>query len=152
MLFYVRQKIRSLLHRMRVSLISTEGPWLEASISTPFGILSAMDEFSIDERSTPGIGDDFDVEISASLLDDDESWETIFSGNPERRKALDHIDGWSYRAFGEVIAIDPVVVDCGMIQIPEVFHSNDSRVIGEFVAFTITRLDATQCTTQEAER
>ena len=100
-----------------------------------------MDEFTTDDGSAPGIGEEFDVELSASLLDDDESWETMFSGNPERRKALEHIDGWSYRAFGEVVSIGPVVVDCGMIQIPEVFHSNDARIVGEFVSFTITRLE-----------
>jgi len=43
-----------------------------------------------------------------------------------------------------VTSIDPVVVDCGMIQIPDVFHSRDLRVIGEFVAFTVTRLEASQ--------
>jgi hypothetical protein len=129
---------------MRVSLVSTEGPWLEASISTPYGTFYVMDEFSIDERSSPRIGDEFDVELSASLLDEDETWEAMFAGNPDRRKCLDQVDGWSYRAFGEVISIDPVVVDCGMIQIPDVFHSSDSRVIGEFIAFTITRLDATR--------
>ena len=111
-----------------------------------------MDEFSLVDSSTPGIGDDFDVELSASLLDDDEPWEVIFSGNPDRRKVLEHIEGWRYRAFGEVVSIDPVVVDCGMIQIPDVFHSSDPRVVGEFVAFMITRLDATQYTTQDAEQ
>lgn len=133
---------------MRVSRISTDGPWLEASISTPFGILSVMDEFSLVDNSAPGIADEFDVELSASLLDDDEPWEAIFSGNPDRRKVLEHIDGWRYRAFGEVVSFDPVVVDCGMIQIPDVFHSSDPRVVGEFVAFTITRLKATQYTTE----
>ena len=137
---------------MRVALISTEGPWLEASISTPFGVFSVMDEFTIDDRNAPGVGDEFDVELSASLLDEDESWETIFSGNPDRRKTLDHLDGWSYRAYGQVVSIDPILVDCGMIQVPDVFHSNDPRVIGEFVAFTISRLDATQYTHQEAEQ
>jgi hypothetical protein len=103
-----------------------------------------MDEFTIDERSAPRMGDDFEVELSATLLDDDESWEAMFAGNPDKRKALDRVEGWSYRAFGEVTSIDPVVVDCGMIQIPDVFHSRDSRVIGEFIAFTVTRLEATQ--------
>lgn len=117
---------------------------MEASISTPYGTLSVMDEFTIDERSAPAIGDEFDVELSASLLDDGEAWEVMFAGNPDKRKVLERVGGWSYRAFGEVVSIDPVVVDCGMIQIPDVFHSNDSRVIGEFIAFTITRLDATQ--------
>jgi len=129
---------------MRVSLVATEGPWLEAKISTPYGLLSVMDEFTIDGRSAPEVGDDFEVELSATLLGDDESWEVMFGGNPDKRKALDHIEGWSYRAFGQVTSIDPVVVDCGMIQIPDVFCSHDLRVIGEFIAFTINRLEATQ--------
>ena len=103
-----------------------------------------MDEFTIDERSSQGIGDEFDVELSASLLDDDEAWEAMFAGNTDKRKALERVEGWSYRAYGEVVSIDPVMVDCGVIQIPDVFHSSDSRVIGEFIAFRITRLDATQ--------
>lgn len=57
---------------MRVTLISTDGPWLEAAISTPFGKLVVMDDFSIDERSAPGIGEEFEVELSASLLDEGE--------------------------------------------------------------------------------
>jgi len=78
---------------MRVSLVSTKGPWLEASISTPCGVLFVMDEFTIDERSAPGIGGEFEVELSATLLDDDETWEEMFAGNPDKRKALDHIEG-----------------------------------------------------------
>ena len=104
-----------------------------------------MDEFSIDQRSAPSIGEEFEVELSAQL-DEEESWESIFSGNPDHHKKLVRIAGWSYRAYGEVLSIDPVLVDCGVIQIPDVFHSHDPRVVGSFVAFTVTRLDATQYT------
>jgi len=41
-----------------------------------------------------------------------------------------------------VTSIEPIVVDCGIIQIPDVFDSSDSRVIGEFIAFTVSRLEA----------
>lgn len=128
---------------MRASLISTGGPWLEATIGTSYGTLTVMDEFSIDARGAPGIGDDFEVELS-TVLDGDQPWEALFSGNPGRKKVLEHLAGWSYRAFGEVVSIHPVVVDCGVIQIPDVFHSSDPLVVGDFVAFTITRLDATR--------
>lgn len=144
--------VRQNINRMRVSLVSTEGPWLEASIATSGGILSVMDEFTIDERSSPRIGDEFDVEISASLLEDGESWDVMFAGNPDKIKSLDRVGGWCYRAYGEVVSIDPVVVDCGMLQIPDVFHSTDSRVIGEFIAFTIARLEARRCSKAEAAR
>ena len=134
---------------MRVSLISTEGPWLEATLKTPEGILRVMDEFSIDERSAPGISEEFDIELSAQL-NEDESWESIFTGNSNCRKTLERITGWIYRAFGEVLSIAPVVVDCGVMHIPDVFHSNDPRVIGSFVSFTVTRLDAIQYNKEEA--
>jgi len=122
-----------------------------ATLRTPEGILHVMDEFSIDERSAPVISAEFAIELSA-LLDEDESWESIFAGNPDCRKMLQRITGWSYRAFGEVLSIDPVVVDCGVMQIPDVFHSNDPQVIGSFVAFTVTRLDAIQYNNEEAQQ
>lgn len=137
----VGQKIEDPPDPMRVSLISTEGPWLEASLRTPNGIIHVMDEFSIDERSAPCLAEEFEIDLSA-LLDEEESWESIFAGNPDCHKMLERISGWSYRAFGEVLSVDPVIVDCGVMQIPDAFHSNDPRVIGSFVAFTVTRLNA----------
>jgi len=128
---------------MRVTLISTEGPWLEAKVKAGDRILTVMDEFSIDEGTAPTVNSEFDVELSA-FVDEDGSWEEMFSGNPERKREVRQLDGWRYQAFGKVISIDPVVVDCGLLEIPDVFHSNDSRVVGEFISFMISRLDATQ--------
>ena len=127
---------------MRVSLIKTDGAWLEATIATPHGDLTVMDEFSIVKRIAPEVGSDFDVELSA-YTDDDASWEGMFSGNPDLRKCLCPKSGWSYMAYGQIICIDPVTVDCGCIQVPDVLHSNDPRVIGEYISFPITRLGAT---------
>jgi len=127
---------------VRVKLIETQGPWLPASIQHGNQLLCVMDEFSIDVRFAPNVGDHFDVELSA-MVDDDSTWEEMFADNPDKKKCLMPIEGWSYRAFGQIVSIDPVVVDCGILSIPEVLHTNDSRVIGEFIAFTVSRLDAT---------
>jgi hypothetical protein len=47
-------------------------------------------------------------------------------------------------------ATNPVWVDCGCIQVPDVFHSHDTRVIGAHIFFVITRLDATLIPEQDA--
>lgn len=87
----------------------------------------------------PRPGDEFEFEF-ANQLSDDEDWDMLFSSNPEHRIGIEKIEGWKYRAFGKVISINPVKVDCGLFVEEDVFHTNDPRVIGEFVGFTITCL------------
>jgi hypothetical protein len=53
---------------------------------------------------------------------------------------VDHLESWRYRAFGKVVSIKPVLVDCGLLSVEGVVHTHDPRVIGEYVAFTISRL------------
>ena len=132
---------RALLSASRVKLIETQGPWLPATVQHREQQLCVMDEFTIDARFAPKIGDYFDVELSA-FVDDDESWEAMFAGNPDKKKQIEPLSGWSYRAFGQIVSVCPVFVDCGILSVPGVIHTNDPLVIGEFVAFTISRLDA----------
>lgn len=126
---------------MKVKFLSTEGDYLEASIEVNSQTLHIMDEFG-GSRLSPG--DEIDLDIYPGLLDEDESWESIFSGNPNKEKKLEHQSGWRYRAYGVIISIKPVIVDCGILQAegPLQIHTNDDRVIGEPIAFTIERLDA----------
>lgn len=119
--------------------LSTEGPYLEAKIEVGGTCLCVMDEFSVDERNIPKAGAAFEFEFSP-CLNDDESWECIFSGNPDKKTGLEHLSGWRYRAYGKIISINPVVADCGLLSVEDVVQTNDPRVIGEFVAFTISRL------------
>jgi len=56
---------------MRVSLVSANGPWLEAVIATPYGELTVMDGFSISESAAPSIGSEFDAELSATVDEDE---------------------------------------------------------------------------------
>ena len=127
---------------IRVKLITTEGPWLAAIVQHGERQFCVMDDFTIDERFAPQAGEEFDVELSA-LTDERMLWEAMFAGNPNKTKGLEPLRGWAYRAFGQIVGIRPVVVDCGIVAVPDVLHTNDSRVIGEFISFTISQLAAT---------
>lgn len=119
--------------------VSTEGPYLEAKIEIDGVCYSIMDEFSVDERNIQRVGAEFEFEF-APCLGHDESWENIFAGNPQHKVGLEHVSGWSYRAFGKIVSINPVVVDCGILRVEDVISTHNPKVIGEFVAFTISRL------------
>ena len=120
--------------------VSTNGAWLEAKIEVDGKLLCVMDEFSFSpEAPTPGTL--VDVEFSF-ICDEDESWEQLFSGNPSKVLGIEAIDGWKYRALGQIRSIDPVVVDCGLFRVDDVVHTSDPRVVGEYVGFTISRLGA----------
>jgi len=124
---------------MKAKLISTEGPYLEAVLEIEGELIHVMDEFSVDENHSPKVGEIFDFEFS-NLVDEDESWESIFSGNPDRKKGIEKLSGWKYRCYGQITKISPVVVDCGLIQEEDVISTNDEKVVGDYIAFTITRL------------
>ena len=66
-----------------------------------------------------------------------ESWDSMFRGNPERRKELIPKGNWSYDAYGEVISVRPVVVDFGDLQFEIGDFTSDRRCIGEFIQVTI---------------
>lgn len=119
-------------------LISTQGVYLEAVILVDQQIYHVCDEFSLySEKSKEQEGFDFEWSIECS---DDENWDEIFSNNSEQKYGLEHLEGWRYRAFGRIISIHPVVVDCQILQVEEIVSSNDERLIGEWVGFTICRL------------
>lgn len=124
---------------VRAKLISTEGPYLEAQIEVEGRRLCVMDEFGVHAASAPQPGQEFDFEFSPTL-EDDEEWEAIFNGNPDGKVGLEGLGGWRYRAFGKITGISPVIVDCGLLEVEGVVNSNDPRIIGEAVAFTISRL------------
>ncbi len=122
------------------TFISTTGLNLEAIIELNGQSLCVMDEFfCFSADSLPKAGEPCEVEFSP-YLDEDESWEDIFAGNPNKLVLLEQIEGWCYRAFGKIISVNPVVVNCGLLQVKGVVCSTDPRLVGEYVAFTISRL------------
>ena len=124
---------------MKVKFKSTEGEYLEAVIEFENQFLHVMDKFGGDDLDE---GNSLEIDIYPGLFDEGEEWESIFSSNPNKLKSLKQVSGWSYRVYGEVIAIKPdVLVDTGLLVLEAPIETNDPRVVGEFVAFNVTRMD-----------
>ena len=123
------------------TFISTAGEYLEAIIEVNGQRLTVMDEFGLFSDSLSKAGKPCEVGFN-TLLDDDEAWEDIFAGNPDKLVLIEHVEGWRYRAFGKIISVNPVVVDCGLLQVEGVVCSTDPQLVGEYLAFSITRLSA----------
>jgi hypothetical protein len=83
-----------------------------------------------------------ELEIRPDFYGFHESWEQVFSGNPHGQMSLVPLAGVSYRCFGRIISINPLVADCGLLTLEVPLTSNDSRVVGEFVGFTAHALAA----------
>ena len=125
---------------MKAKFVKSEGYCLEAQIEVEGQVLHVMDEFGGGDCKE---GDILDIQLSAGLLYEDEEWESMFGGNPAKKKALVHENGWCYRAYGVVSQIKPeVMVDVGFVELEGPVRSSDQRLVGESIAFTITRLDA----------
>ncbi|TDY35397.1 hypothetical protein [Janthinobacterium sp. 75] len=120
------------------TFIVTEGDYLEAVIEVGGQRLHVMDEFGGGQMDA---GTQFQAELwpMASERDD---WDGIFSANPGREKRLLRLEGWRYLALGEVISVDPVVCDCGLLLVDDAFYTRDARCVGEYVGITLARLDA----------
>src|SRR5881394_57259 len=123
---------------MRAKILRTAGYCLEALAEIDSESYLVMDEVTSDDAHPASVsGKTFDVEFTY-LMDGNETWEEMFSGNPARRKGLERIEGWKYRAYGEIVSVDPVFVDCGVAKLERPFSTHDERVLGEFVSFEVT--------------
>jgi len=126
---------------MKAKFIKTGGSALTATVEIEGKIYHAMDEVSSRDKPVEP-GSVYDVEFTALCLGDEE-WEDIFSGNPHKKKELVRKGCWSYQAYGEIVQVAPVIIDCGIeIEVPVSTH--DERCIGEFISIEISRLDMTE--------
>lgn len=118
----------------------TEGDYLEATLEIDGVEIIAMDEFGGNRYKA---GEEIAVRLSVGLHYENEEWESMFLGNPDSKKELEHQSGWRYRAYGIVISINPeVIVDVGIAHLSAPVDTTDPRMVGESIAFTIERLDA----------
>ena len=132
---------------MRAKLIETEHEEGGAVVLEVNGErLVAMDCLGYNAASYPEIGSDFEVEFRC-LHSEGQDWNSLFGGNVEEAKRLDHKNVWAYRAFGQLVSVESEVTeaalaDCGVCVLPVPVEVRDSKCIGEFVAFDVDRLDA----------
>lgn len=120
------------------TFIATGGDYLEAVIEVAGQRLHVMDEFGGGQLAA---GTQVQLELwpMASEMDD---WDAIFRANPGQEKRLLRLDGWRYLALGVVTQVDPVVCDCGLLQLENPFTTHDARCVGAYVGVTLVRLDA----------
>ena len=69
------------------------------------------------------------------------SWDQAVRGNPSRKKMIQHISGWRYTGFGQVIQVMPVVIDFGLLTMEDANWSTDEELMGKFVKIAIDRLE-----------
>ncbi|AYM76847.1 hypothetical protein D9M09_14340 [Janthinobacterium agaricidamnosum] len=120
------------------TFIATEGEYLEAVIEVGGQRLHVMDEFGGGQLAA---GTQVQLELWPMASEIDE-WDAIFRANPGREKRLVRLDGWRYLALGIVTQVDPVVCDCGLLQLENPFTTHDGRCVGAYVGVTLARLDA----------
>lgn len=120
------------------TFIATEGDYLEAIIEVDGERLHVMDEFGGGQMAA---GTQFQLGLwpMPSEMDD---WDAIFRANPGREQGLRRLDGWRYLALGVVTQVDPVICDCGLLQLENPFTTHDARCVGAYVGVTLARLDA----------
>lgn len=120
------------------TFIATDGAYLEAIIEVDGQRLHVMDEFGGAQLAA---GSPFQAELWPMLSELDD-WDAIFRANPGREKRLLRLDGWRYLALGQVVSVDPVVCDCGLLRVEDAFRTHDARCVGAWVGVSLARLDA----------
>ena len=72
----------------------------------------------------------------------DIEWEVMFSENKHKVKDLiiKSNSTWSYSAYGQILSINPIIVDCGIAEFDLGYFSRDEQLIGEYIFFYIARL------------
>jgi len=126
------------VNKVRAVFVSTEGDYLEAVVEVSGERLHVMDEFG---GSSMSPGQRIEIKLHAQVWDPGE-WDEIFRSNPEKKKTLVWLEGWRYLAFGQIVAVNPVICDCGLIETVGPIRTHDPRCIGEYVCFKIQRIDA----------
>ena len=120
------------------TFLASDGEYLEAVIEVGGQRLHVMDEFGGGQLAA---GTQVQLELSPMPSERDD-WDAMFTANPGREKRLLRLDGWRYLALGVVTQVDPVVCDCGLLQLENPFTTHDGRCVGAYVGVTLVRIDA----------
>jgi len=118
-------------------LLSTEGYGLAARFRLKGKEYGAMDDFT----AFPPDGVDWSSPEFSILRLREQAWDSMFRGNPERRKELIPTGQWSYYGYGEIVSVRPVVVDFGDFTFDIGDITSDQRCVGEFIHVIIDCLD-----------
>lgn len=110
----------------------------------------AIVSFEVNNKMYQAFGCPVDFEVGNSYKVEfgfiegvDVQWDVMFSENKDKIKDLiiKSDSTWSYSAYGQVLSVNPVIVNCGVGEFDLGYLSRDERLIGEYIFFDISRLD-----------
>ena len=84
----------------------------------------------------------YEVELFC-IEDLDVNIDFMLKENTEKQKILKPKSNskWSHYAFGQIVAVNPLTVDCGVTIFDLERNFGDERLINEYIYFVIERLD-----------
>jgi len=127
---------------VNVVLLRTEGYGRAAEIEVDGSRLTVVDGISSAEAPAPSgpvENSKFDVVFVAP-----ESWRHAVAANPDDERKLEPQWGWRYLGFGRVVALDPVRLDLGALELELALPPDEDRRIGDTVAIAIDRIRLTR--------
>ena len=123
---------------MDVVLIRTEGRAGKAEIEVDGHPLTVVD--GISSVAAPALPGPVSDPVFEAVVVEPASWERAVAANPEKLKRLEPMWGWSYRGYGEIVAIDPVRADLGPLVLGLGLHADAPDRLGAFVEIAIDRI------------
>jgi len=100
-------------------------------------------------------GDEYErgqnIEVEFDHLDTPIEWNVIFNENKDKELKLEKSKNseWSYNGYGQIKSIDPITVNFGDIQLELGNWSNDPKIVGEYIYWSIDRLDISKKTSHD---
>lgn len=68
-------------------------------------------------------------------------WPEALAGNRARKKQLNHVRGWSYIGYGQVVSIMPTIIDYGLLVMTDPNWTTDESIVNKYVRVQIDRLE-----------
>ncbi len=124
---------------MEVRIETTRGLGKQAEVWVDGNLLTVCDGISSRNRRCE-VGPLEKVKFSY-VTEEGISLESTFADNPAKRKYLDHVRGWSYVGYGQIVSIVPVVINFGLLQMEDSHWVTNDELIGRYVRIPIDRLE-----------
>lgn len=125
--------------KLEVRMEYTEGLGREAQVWVNGELLTVCDGISLlDSPVRPG---ELDSVKFSYMSAEGFSWDQAICGNRGERKMLQHVRGPAYVGYGKVVAIMPVVIDFGLLQMADPNWTTDEYLVGRYVKIHIDRLE-----------
>ena len=83
------------------------------------------------------------VKVEFDHLESPLEWDVIFNENKDKELRIEKTENseWSYYGYGRIKSINPITADFGDIKLELGDWTNDPKVVGEYIYWTIDRLD-----------